>query len=253
MEALIESCFESGFGPGPLSPEPGSKRSIRGGITPHAGINVSGPVAAHTYHAIYADGIPETFVIIGPSHRSSGPPVASTSEDFIMPSGVCEVDRDLLDALDGAVTEDPMTHIYEHSLEVQVPFIQRIAPEARIVPLAMNDQGPQTAQMLGEALGEACSGRDVVILASTDLTHYESPESARAKDSKVIRAIESLEPMAVWEAVMSDRVSMCGPGPVMSMMYAVGPSSCDVLCYSNSGEILGSGSEVVGYLSAVLR
>ncbi len=249
LSSLVERCFNHPLGPGPLPSVPGDARTIKAVVSPHAGISVSGPIAAHSFATVYRDGLPDTFVIVGPSHRSYGPPVASTLEDFIMPGGVVEIDRELVAALGGIVEDDPQTHMYEHSLEVQIPFIQRIAPDARIVPLAMNAQDMDTCLELARSLRRACEGRNVVIVASTDLTHYESDEVARAKDGLVIERILANDPYGVMETVKRKRVSMCGVGPVISTMLATEFSTAHLLKYSNSGEVLGGQVEVVGYVA----
>ncbi len=120
---MIGRLFESSLGEIPdLNVE--GKRRIRGAVVPHAGYVYSGPVAAHAYAAMAKDGFPETFVIIGPNHHALGAPVAVSTEDFLTPLGPMRIDRDIAESLNGIIVNDPLSHRYEHSIEVQIPFIQ---------------------------------------------------------------------------------------------------------------------------------
>jgi AmmeMemoRadiSam system protein B len=248
----IEKAFSSPIGPGAVpTPKPG-RGDIVGAVCPHAGYVFSGPVAAHVYGAIARSGIPDTFVIIGPNHHGIGAGVAMTTEDFSTPLGVAQVDRDLASRLRGLVDDDPTAHLHEHSVEVQVPFIQYFAPKAKILPITMLFQDYETAKELGDALRKAVAGRSVIVIASSDFSHYVPPEVAKQKEGAVIEKILKLDAKAVEGEVMRHDVSMCGYGPVMAMLTAVHGKSAELLRYANSGDVHPM-AEVVGYAGIVVR
>ncbi len=168
----IEKDFLSSIGPGTI-PKLGTSgdRSIVGVVVPHAGYVYSGGVAAHAYGAIAEDGFPKTFVIIGPNHSGLGSPVATTTEDFETPLGIMKVDREITDKLGKIIVDDPSPHRYEHSIEVQIPFIQYFSNDVKFVPISMAAQDYETAKEVGQELRQAIAGRDVVIIASSDLSH----------------------------------------------------------------------------------
>lgn len=248
----IEECFMSRIGPGKVPPLGQGRGSIVGGVVPHAGYMFSGPVAAHVYGAIAKEGFPETFVIIGPNHHGVGSGVAMTSEDFSTPLGACEVDKELAKKLRGWVDEDPTAHQHEHSIEVQMPFIQYFSQRVKFLPISMTFQDYETAKELGARLRKACAGRDVIVLASSDFSHYVPPQFAERQDRGVIDKILALDPEGVEAVVMSKGVSMCGYGPVMTMLEAVGGRSAELLRYATSGDVHPM-SEVVGYAGIVVR
>lgn len=249
----IERAFRSPLGPGEV-PEVATdgERSIVGAVVPHAGWVYSGPVAAHVYAALARDGLPETFVIIGPSHHGIGAPVAMTTEDFVTPLGTATVDRDIADKLGRLVVDDPAPHRHEHSIEVQVPFLQYLAGEASIVPITMAAQDHETAAEVAEELRKAIGSKDVVILASSDFSHYIPPEAARQQDHAVIEQVLAMNAPAVYDTVVRRDVSMCGYGPVMAMMLACGGERAELLKYANSGDVSPM-REVVGYAGIVVR
>lgn len=246
----IGKLFESSYGEIPELNGDG-KRSIVGAVVPHAGYVYSGPVAVFTYAALAEDGFPETFVIIGPNHHALGAPVAVTSEDFQTPLGKMQIDHEILDNMDSVVVDDPMAHRYEHSIEVQLPFIQYFSEETKIVPIAMAAQDYETAKEVAEELKQAIEGKDVVILASTDFSHYIPAPEARRLDQAVIDKILALDAEGLYDAVIRKDVSMCGYGPVMVMMLACGAKQASLLKYGNSGDVTPM-RDVVGYASLVL-
>jgi AmmeMemoRadiSam system protein B len=162
------------------------------------------------------------------------------------------VDRDLAKKLKGWVDEDPMAHQHEHSVEVQVPFIQYFSKEARFLPISMIFQDYETARELGARLRKACQGKDVIVLASSDFSHYVPRHFAERQDRSVIERIIALDAPGVEEVVASKDVSMCGYGPVMAMLEAVQGREAELLKYATSGDVHPM-QEVVGYAGIVVR
>ncbi len=226
--------------------------SIRGAVVPHAGYVFSGSVAAHVYGAMASEGFPETFIIIGPNHHGIGSGVAMTTEDFVTPLGTCKIDREIAAKLRDWVDEDPSAHAQEHSIEVQVPFIQYFSKEAKFLPITMAFQDYDTAKELGAQLRNACKGKDTIIIASSDFSHYISAKEAERKDNAVIDQILKLNASGVERVVMQQDVSMCGYGPVMAMLEAVQGKSAQLLRYGNSGDVRPM-AQVVGYAGIVIR
>ena len=249
----VEECFRSPIGPGRLPSKGDGKRSIVGGVSPHAGLMFSGPVAAHLYDAVASDGIPSTFVIIGPNHTGSGSGIALTTEDFETPLGVAKVDQELAaDIRKDLVDVDHRAHYYEHSIEVQLPFIQYIAPDVKFVPICMAFQDIDAAKSLGETMKDAIKGKDVIVIASTDFSHYVTSETAREKDGMALKAIERMDAKGLYDVVMDESISMCGYGPVMAMLTACQGAKARVLKWATSGDVRPM-RDVVGYAAVAIE
>jgi AmmeMemoRadiSam system protein B len=248
----IEDCFLSPLGPGSLPTISDGVRSILGAVIPHAGYIFSGPVAAHVYHAIASDGMPEAFVIIGPNHRGLGAPVAVTDEDFATPLGTCRVHREMARKIGGIVQMDRMAHVQEHSVEVQVPFIQYLFPKARIVPIVMGLQDEETARQLGKEIARLREEYDILVLASSDMSHYVPRAKAEADDRKVLDRIVALDVEGMYDTVRRKDVSMCGFGPVAAMIHAVDGRKGELLRYATSGDVMDM-SDVVGYAAVIVK
>jgi AmmeMemoRadiSam system protein B len=251
----IERCFMSPLGPKRL-PSPGKgRRRIKGGIAPHAGFMFSGGIASHLYAEIAEDGVPKTFVILGPNHTGRGSGIALSSEDFETPLGVAKVDEELVKAIGrGLVDVDNTAHRSEHSIEVQLPFIQYLSDDFTFVPICMAFQDYDAAVSVGEVVRGAVkdTGRDVVIIASTDFSHYVSPTTAKEKDGKALKAIEAMDPKELYRVVTDENISMCGYGPVMAMMVACPGGKARILKYATSGDVRPM-RDVVGYASVVVE
>ena len=253
VRAEIEAAFLSPLGPGEVPEVVGDgRRSIVGAMVPHAGWMYSGPVAAHVYAALARDGLPETFIIIGPNHHGAGAPVATTTQDFITPLGTATIDRDIVGKLGGLIEDDPMPHRHEHSIEVQLPFLQYLAGDIKFVPIVMAAQDHETALEVAEELRKAIKGKDVVIIASSDFSHYVPAKAAYERDRLVIDQVLAMNPLGVYDTVMRKRVSMCGYGPVMTMMLASEGTNAELLKYATSGDVLPM-QDVVGYAGIVMR
>lgn len=249
----IDWCFTHPLGPGSPGFCSGAK-DIRAAMAPHAGYVCSGMTAARTYRALAEDGRHDVYIVIGPDHYGTVDSVAMCSEDFLTPLGVCEVDKGLVKALKGIVPDIPRAHSPEHSVEVQVPFIQTIDPDARILPIIMGRQDPDMAEALSSVLTDACEGLDAVVIASTDMSHYVPKSKAERDDGDVLDRVKEMDVEGMYRTVVGRRITMCGYGPTaVAMMFADG-CSCDYLGHTDSYDALGLDPDaVVGYASAVFR
>lgn len=251
--AEIEACYAGLLGPGSLPAGLGGDRSLAGLVVPHAGYMYSGPVAAHAYLALAQDGLPETFVILGPNHTGYGLPLAVASDDFKTPLGVASVDRELAeDLMVAPLQEDLEAHRYEHSIEVQLPFLQHLKEDLKFVPISMGAQDHQSAKAVGSVLREKLKGRDVVLIASTDFSHYVPKEVATSKDRLAIERILEGDAQGLFDTIRQHNVTMCGYGPVMAMLEALGRPKGELLKYGTSGDVHPM-RDVVGYVAAALR
>ncbi len=251
LDALIPDLFLHPLGPGEVPRlNIGGERKIEGGIVPHAGYVYSGPVAAHFYAALAKDGYPETFIIIGPNHYGVGAPVATTLEDFETPYGVARVDKELAKEIaKGIVAIDEDAHRYEHSVEVQIPFLQFFKKDIQIVPITMLVQEEPIAVELGKVIRSAIEslGRDVVIIASSDFSHYVPKKTAYKKDAKAIEKIRSRDIEGLYRVIYKHNITMCGYGPISAMLTAT-RGEVELLKYATSGDVQEM-KEVVGYAS----
>ena len=253
LRACIESCFSNPLGPG-LPSEAGSSRRIIGAMAPHAGYMASGMNAAHAYRAIKEDGLPEAYFVIGPDHNGTADGTVICSEPYLTPFGACEPDREICSELSKEFTDDVRVHRWEHSIEVQLPFIQYIDPDPAVVPIIMGYQTPNEAKRLADALSKACEGRDVVVIASTDMSHYIPNTEALRLDSIALDRVSAMDPGGLYLAVKENRITMCGYGPTMAAMMFCSGCSAEVLKHTDSYDSLGMDPDsVVGYGSAVFR
>jgi AmmeMemoRadiSam system protein B len=229
-------------------------------VAPHAGLKYSGPVAAYAYKAArlsHADVI----VLVGPSHfvPFTGVSIWPRGE-WQTPLGEIRVDEDLADAIQEAsnvVVEMETAHGREHSLEMQLPFLAHLMPRAAIVPMVMGRQTAATVFALGEALATAigASGKTVLLVASSDLSHYEDARVAARLDGVVIDRIEALDAGGLMRELEREPRHACGGGPMVSVIDAatrLGASSARVLRYADSGDVTGDKSSVVGYTAAAI-
>jgi AmmeMemoRadiSam system protein B len=235
------------------------KEKVIGIVSPHAGLVYSGPVAGAVYSEI---DFPETFVLIGPNHTGLGAQISlMESGEWEIPTGVVQIDEKISYriAMDvPIVTKDTQAHMFEHSLEVQLPFILYFSKKTKIVPIVMLSASIDECRMLGEGIAKALKGANypVVIVASSDMSHYVHDDVARQKDGKAINKILSLDPEGLYEVVLKERISMCGYLPVATMLFAakaLGAQSARLVKYSTSAEVSGDYDQVVGYAGIVLR
>ena len=247
----IERCFEHELGPG-LPGGAGSSRRILGAMSPHAGYMCSGMVAAHTYKAIKEDGLPEAYVVIGPDHYGLSPGITMCTDGYLTPLGECPCPMEIAEKLSGKVPDIPMAHAKEHSVEVEVPFIQYIDPDAKVLPIVMGDQSLHAARLLADALKDACRGHDVVVIASTDMSHYIPKKAAERLDGMALDRVAAMDAEGLYRTVRENRITMCGYGPTVTAMLFADGAEARVLKHADSYDSLGMDSDaVVGYASAV--
>jgi AmmeMemoRadiSam system protein B len=258
-EQIIE-CFTHRFGPGEVpKPVDQGPRRIVGIVSPHAGYMYSGPVAANGFGKLAADGMPEVFVILGPNHTGTGSGVSIMTEgSWETPLGVIAIDSVLAKQIQKAssiIDVDEGAHAFEHSIEVQLPFIQFLFKDAaKFVPICMMMQDLRTSREIAKTIVEESRGKDVVIVASSDFTHYEPHDSAVRKDETAIDAITRLDDGALNELGESSKVTLCGYGPITTLIAAaklIGGVRAELLVHKTSGDITGDKSAVVGYSSLV--
>ena len=226
-------------------------------IAPHAGLMYSGPVAAFAYEQLRGRSI-DVAVLVGPSHFVGFEVVAVyRGGGFETPLGLAPIDEAAVDALlaHPVICEHPSAHAREHSLEMQLPFVRRLLPGARIVPLVMGWQNASTARELGTALAATFRHRGALLVASTDLSHYQNAKAAAELDGIVIDHVSRFDADGLQRALDSYPEHACGGGPTVAVMraaQALGARDAAVLKYADSGDVSGDKSSVVGYMAAAL-
>ncbi|MFH1836503.1 MAG: AmmeMemoRadiSam system protein B [Candidatus Omnitrophota bacterium] len=233
---------------------------VIGAIAPHAGIGYSGPIAGYSYRAIQKKN-PDKIILVGFTHHRfrENKIAVFTDEYFSTPLGKMAIEKDITNRFleyGGNIEEDPEAFVSENSIEIQIPFIQAAAKNAKLIILAMTDQSSGNYKFLAEAIYSIMKDeKDFVIIASTDMSHYLTYEEANKKDRKTLEMIEAMSPDGLYEGSMKDRHGlMCGYGAVCAVMEAskkLGADRVRVLKYANSGDTSGMKDRVVGYLSAV--
>jgi AmmeMemoRadiSam system protein B len=227
-------------------------------IAPHAGHQYSGTVAAHAFTALR--GLtPRLVVILSPFHDFSNYPLLTTKHQaYSTPLGNIEVDQSALAELQAglAIPITPIEHDREHSLEIELPFLQRVfTHEFKLLPVMVRLQDAETARSLGEALGHILQKKDAILVASTDLSHFHDADTAHLLDAEMLRQFESFDPDSIFEAEELGRGSACGYAAVASVLWAsreLGANKVKVLKYATSGDVTGDNSSVVGYGAAVV-
>ena len=258
LRVQIEECFTHKFGPGKLPSvvEKGS-RSIVGLVCPHAGYIYSGPVAAQAYYKLATDGKPDVIIIFSPNHTGLGSALAAMNEGaWRTPLGEVEIDTQTANQIireSRIIDVDDRAHAYEHSIELQLPFLQYLYGSAfKFVPICFLMQDLESSREVGRAVAKALSGKNGLMIASTDMTHYEPQERAQRKDKMVINAVLKLDEEQLHSTIESQNISACGYGPVIATMTAaksLGAERAQLLSYKTSGDITGDFSSVVGYAS----
>ncbi len=263
LKKQIEWCFTHPIGPGkvPEKARVTPSRRIISVISPHAGYMYSGPVAAHGYLKIALDGKPDLIIIVGPNHTGYGPSISVMSEGvWETPLGKIQIDSDTARKIISGcryAKADHLAHIYEHSVEVQLPFLQYIlGSDFMFVPIVMMIQEVETATCLGESIAKAVENKNVLLIASSDLTHYESHERAVKKDNLLIKAVLNMDVKEVFETIYKYDISACGPGAIATIIHAskiLGAKNITLLKYATSGDVSGDKTHVVGYSSFVIE
>ncbi len=232
--------------------EPEPCGDIIGVVVPHAGYIYSGHTAMFSYEVLKKTG-KRRFVILGPNHGSYPGYAAVYSEgSWITPFGPAKIDSELSDSISrncSSIRSDNSAHSIEHSIEVQIPFLQYSFEEFQFSPIVLGDQSEQVAIEIGNSLNEL--PRDVVFIASSDLTHYENESSAEKKDHELISAMESLDTSYFYSLIGKKKISACGYGAIAILMHItkLRGGSLKLLDYSTSGKVSKDWSSVVGYAS----
>lgn len=238
--------------------EKAAKADVIGLVSPHAGYVYSGPVAGAVISRVK---FKDTFVIIGPNHTGMGKPLSiMTQGTWKTPLGEVDIDSELgkrILATSSHLQEDSAAHQYEHSIEVQIPFLQYFKKDVKLVPIMLAYSSPAVYKEIGRELAKAVKDlkREVVIIASSDMTHYESQASAQRKDTQAIEAILDLDEDELFRRVDALNISMCGYAPAISLISAakeLGATSAELVRYQTSGDTTGDYSAVVGYAGIII-
>lgn len=231
-------------------------------MVPHAGFIYSGPIASYGYYEIAKHGIPDVFIILSPNHTGLGSEVSVYNEgEWSTPLGNVKVDKEFADTIisfSDIASADFQAHINEHSIEVQLPFLQFLSDNFEIVPITMGTQTLVSASDLAPAIVKAGEklGKSYCVIASTDLSHFNNQERANKVDSFVLDDIEEMNEFKLLEEIIQYNITMCGYGPVMTNIIIsklTGKNTCDILAYGTSGDVSGDFSQVVGYASAIFK
>jgi len=256
LKQSIRESFLHKFGPGKIPPSE-LRKKIYGIICPHAGYMYSGPIACQSFYAISSD-LPEAFIVVGPNHWGIGSNAATMKDSkWQTPLGEVEVDTEIAEQI-AAMTEfveiDSFSHSREHSLEVQIPILQEMSSNFKIIPIVLIDQGKEMALKLGSAIASIAKKKKIMIIGSSDFTHYEPNEFAHKQDMALIEPILKLDVDRFYEILNERNVSACGYGAIATTMVAckeMGAKKGELLKYATSGDITGDISSVVGYGSII--
>lgn len=260
LKEQIENSFKHPLGPGRLPKAVGGNAKLPVLICPHAGYIYSGPVAAHSYLQLSGRVKPKTVVIFGPNHYGVGSAVSIyPSGSWATPLGNVEIDSYLASKIasrSDMFSLDEFSHKYEHSIEVQVPFLQYTIGDFKLVPICILDQEKGTCVKIGEAVWEAIRGLDVLVIASSDFTHYEHHDTVKRKDLGVLEKIKNLDVDGMYEEMFGNNVTMCGYGAIcaaLTLAKKMGATEARILKHATSGDVTSDRSSVVGYASAVIE
>ncbi len=248
----LDRCFEAG------PPARGKIENAFGCVVPHAGYMYSGVVAGAVYQRLPAR---PSYLILCPNHFGRGAPLAiMSSGSWLTPLGEVRVDGALAQAVlehcEG-LTEDAVAHAEEHSLEVQLPFLQRTVKDFTFVPIALGVSGYAALEAVGLGVAQVLKGgpRKTLIIASSDMNHYEADGITRVKDRKAIDRILALDPQGLYEVIRREDISMCGYGPTIAMLTAakeLGAKRAELVMYATSADASGDRSAVVGYAGIIV-
>ncbi|MGO9379721.1 MAG: AmmeMemoRadiSam system protein B [Dissulfurispiraceae bacterium] len=228
-------------------------------LSPHAGLMYSGHVAGAVYSSIR---FPSTFLLLGPNHSGLGTNMSMMgSGEWEIPTATFSIDTELAKRVREKVpliVEDSQAHIYEHSLEVQLPFIAYSSDNCQILPITFMRATIEECAAAGRGIADAIRmvGYDVVIVASSDMSHYEQDAVARKLDKLAIDEILALNPEGLYSVVMREKISMCGLIPATIMLYAaleLGAGEARIVKYATSGEVSGDFDRVVGYAGILIK
>jgi AmmeMemoRadiSam system protein B len=235
--------------------------SVVGIVAPHAGLRYSGPVAAWAYACVR--GLhPEVVAVVGPLHDDAPAGLLTSAHDaYATPLGPTPIDRAAVGRLDAALRERLGEGLAaqrgdaEHAIEIELPFLQRVLGEFRLLPVMVRDQRPATTEALGRALAATLRGRPALLVASSDLSHYRPQRVAERLDAELLRRVAALDPPGVLSAEDEGAGYACGAGALAATLWAareLGADQVDVLRYATSGDVTGDYGAVVGYGAAVI-
>ncbi len=235
-------------------------RQIIAIVSPHAGYIYSGAIAAHGYAELALDGKPDLFIVVGIDHRGFGAAPASIQCDggWATPLGVAKIHSAVAKkilASSERIADSATAHSYEHSLELQIPFLQYVFGNIEFVPIMISSGSLSVFQDVGSAIAKGCQNINVVLVASTDMTHQEPADFAKAQDQKAINAILKLDEKLLYNTVRDNGITMCGYGSTSTVIRAakeLGAKEAVLLKYGNSGEVNKDFRSVVGYASIKL-
>ena len=256
LKQQVERCFLHKFGPQKMPKVNASgPRKLIGLICPHAGYAYSGPVAANAYYKLAQDGRPDTVVILGPNHTGYGSAIALMNDGFWRtPFGDVEIDGETADQIVSEtrlVDMDDSAHRFEHSIEVQLPFLQYLyGSDFKFVPICFLMQDLQSAIEVGKALIEVLATKNAVVIASSDLTHYEPQAGAERKDMAALKAVQALDEKLLFSTIEEQNISACGYGPITALITfakGMGVKDAKLLSHRTSGDMINDYSSVVGY------
>jgi hypothetical protein len=235
------------------------KAPALGIVVPHAGYMYSGSVAGSVYGSLL---LPDTFIILGPNHTGIGESFAVMSEgSWQTPLGTVNIDKTLAHLIlteNKIFTLDPIAHRFEHSIEVQLPFLQYLKKDFSFVPIMLSHAKYRQCETLGQTLAQAIHkfNKPILIIASSDMTHYEAYEIAKKKDNLAIEQILALEPEKLYQTVHTHNITMCGIIPTTVMLIAtkaLGAKKAKLVTYATSGDISGDYAQVVGYTGIIIK
>jgi AmmeMemoRadiSam system protein B len=262
LKTQIKRCFLHELGPKELPQvSKGRLKEVVGLVCPHAGYMYSGAVAANAYYELAKDGKPDTVVILGPNHTGYGSALALMNDGvWRTPLGDVEVDGATANEIvqeTRLVDVDDVAHRFEHSIEVQLPFLQYLyGSEFKFVPICFQMQDLASALEVGNALAEVLANKNAAVIASSDMTHYEPQSNASVKDLAALKAVEAMDARRFYSEVETRNVTACGYGPIATVItYAkeLGAKEAKLLCYKSSGDITGDYSSVVGYAAVTFK
>lgn len=231
------------------------ERELLGLIAPHAGYQYSGQVAAYAHKQLEGRRY-DAIVILAPSHRAwMGEFAVSTEDYYETPLGEVEIDRHLVELIGQKVSLNQIGGDMEHSLEIQLPFLQVVLGEFKLVPIIMGERSLDACRNLSRGLISAMEGRKLLIVASSDLSHFHDYHSAVRLDGRVLDSVRRMDAEGLARDLDAGRCEACGAGPILTLLLLAGAteaSEAEILNYANSGDVTGDQSSVVGYLSAVV-
>jgi MEMO1 family protein len=264
LSQQLKECFLHEIGPQKLPENLQKERKIIGVISPHAGFIFSGPIAAHHYLSLSYEKAPETIILFGPNHRGFGESISLMSSGYWeTPLGNIEIDEQLAKGIidydkNRIIKEDIKAHLLEHSIEVQLPFLQFIFPNYhfKIIPICIANQDLSVMDYLANTIFEATKEKSCLFIASSDFTHYEVQESAKRKDYEAIEKITNMDIQLFYKTIKHSGASICGPGPiaiVTNICKKYGIKKGQLLKYATSGDVSGMNEQVVGYASIIFK